>query len=51
MVAEAGSAGIQKQVVKPSSLKGMEARYEQILQELARVIKVSPLIPFVLLKF
>ncbi|XP_037533461.1 ATP-dependent RNA helicase DDX51 [Nematolebias whitei] len=39
MVAEAGSAGIQKQVVKPASLKGMEARYEQILQELARVIK------------
>lgn len=51
MVAEAGSSGIQKQMVKPASLKGMEARYEQILQELANVIKVSPLIPFVPFKF
>lgn len=48
MVAEAGSSGIQKQVVKPEALKGMEARYGQILQELARVIKVSSLIYFAL---
>ncbi len=40
MVVEAGSPGIQKQIVKPDSLKGMEARYEQTLQELANVIKV-----------
>ncbi|XP_017280097.1 ATP-dependent RNA helicase DDX51 isoform X2 [Kryptolebias marmoratus] len=39
MVVEAGSPGIQKQVVKPETLKSMEAQYEQILQELARVIK------------
>lgn len=40
MVVEAGSPGIQKQVVKPENLKSMEARYEQTLQELANVIKV-----------
>lgn len=40
MVVEAGTPGIQKQIVKPESLKGMEARYEQTLQELANVIKV-----------
>ncbi|TKS75755.1 ATP-dependent RNA helicase DDX51 [Collichthys lucidus] len=39
MVAEAGSPGIQKQIVKPENLKGMEARYEQTLQELANAIK------------
>ncbi|XP_018555267.1 ATP-dependent RNA helicase DDX51 [Lates calcarifer] len=39
MVVEAGSPGIQKQVVKPENLKSMEARYEQTLQELANVIK------------
>uniref|UniRef100_A0A8C9Y959 ATP-dependent RNA helicase n=1 Tax=Sander lucioperca TaxID=283035 RepID=A0A8C9Y959_SANLU len=39
MVVEAGSPGIQKQIVKPENLKGMEARYEQTLQELANVIK------------
>uniref|UniRef100_UPI0037E808B3 ATP-dependent RNA helicase DDX51 n=1 Tax=Semicossyphus pulcher TaxID=241346 RepID=UPI0037E808B3 len=39
MVEEAGSPGIQKQIVKPENLKGMEARYEQTLQELANVIK------------
>ncbi|KAA8583414.1 hypothetical protein FQN60_015960 [Etheostoma spectabile] len=39
MVGEAGSPGIQKQIVKPETLKGMEARYEQTLQELASVIK------------
>ncbi|XP_074541784.1 ATP-dependent RNA helicase DDX51 [Halichoeres trimaculatus] len=39
MVQEAGSPGIQKQIVKPENLKSMEARYEQTLQELADVIK------------
>ncbi|KAM6915466.1 ATP-dependent RNA helicase DDX51 [Xenentodon cancila] len=39
MVVEAGSPGIQKQIVKPESLRSMEDRYEQILQELAGVIK------------
>uniref|UniRef100_A0A671W4G8 ATP-dependent RNA helicase n=1 Tax=Sparus aurata TaxID=8175 RepID=A0A671W4G8_SPAAU len=39
MVVEAGSPGIQKQIVKPENLKGMEARYEQTLQELANAIK------------
>ncbi|XP_031721902.1 ATP-dependent RNA helicase DDX51 isoform X1 [Anarrhichthys ocellatus] len=40
MVVEAGTPGIQKQIVKPENLKGMEARYEQTLQELANAIKV-----------
>lgn len=40
MVVEAGSPGIQKQIVKPENLKGMVARYEQTLQELANIIKV-----------
>ncbi|XP_036004677.1 ATP-dependent RNA helicase DDX51 [Fundulus heteroclitus] len=39
MVMEAGSPGIQKQMIKPESLKGMEVRYEEILQKLADVIK------------
>ncbi|CAJ1077528.1 ATP-dependent RNA helicase DDX51 [Xyrichtys novacula] len=39
MVQEAGSPGIQRQIVKPENLKSMEARYEQTLQELADVIK------------
>uniref|UniRef100_A0A3Q3WVK2 Helicase C-terminal domain-containing protein n=1 Tax=Mola mola TaxID=94237 RepID=A0A3Q3WVK2_MOLML len=39
MVSEAGSPGIQKQIVKPNNLKGLEARYEQTLQQLADVIK------------
>uniref|UniRef100_A0A3P9PPK1 ATP-dependent RNA helicase n=1 Tax=Poecilia reticulata TaxID=8081 RepID=A0A3P9PPK1_POERE len=41
MVMEAGSPGIQKQLVKPECLKGMEERYEGVLQELADVIKVT----------
>uniref|UniRef100_A0A7N6B517 ATP-dependent RNA helicase n=1 Tax=Anabas testudineus TaxID=64144 RepID=A0A7N6B517_ANATE len=39
MVVEAGSPGIQKQIVKPENLKSMEERYEHTLQELANVIK------------
>uniref|UniRef100_A0AAQ5Z8P5 ATP-dependent RNA helicase n=1 Tax=Amphiprion ocellaris TaxID=80972 RepID=A0AAQ5Z8P5_AMPOC len=40
MVVEAGSPGIQKQMVKPENLKSLEVRYEQTLRELADVIKV-----------
>lgn len=40
MVVDAGSPGIQKQIIKPENLKSMEARYGQTLQELAGVIKV-----------
>ncbi|XP_056283979.1 ATP-dependent RNA helicase DDX51 [Pseudoliparis swirei] len=39
MVTEAGTPGIQKQIVKPQNLKGMEARYEHALQELADAVK------------
>ncbi|KAF6729888.1 ATP-dependent RNA helicase DDX51 [Oryzias melastigma] len=39
MVVEAGSPGLQKQIVKPESLKSMEERYEETLQELAAVVK------------
>ncbi|KAM7367517.1 hypothetical protein PAMP_013809 [Pampus punctatissimus] len=39
MVVEAGSPGIQKQIIKPENLKSMETRYGQTLQELANVIK------------
>lgn len=41
MVMDAGSPGIQKQIVKSESLKGMEGRYERVLQELAEAIKVN----------
>lgn len=41
MVMDAGSPGIQKQIVKSESLKGMEGRYERVLQQLAQVIKVK----------
>lgn len=41
MVMDAGSPGIQKQIVKSESLKGMEGRYERALQELAQAIKVK----------
>uniref|UniRef100_A0A8D3B729 ATP-dependent RNA helicase n=1 Tax=Scophthalmus maximus TaxID=52904 RepID=A0A8D3B729_SCOMX len=43
MVAEAGSPGIQKQIVKPENLQTMEARYEQTLRELEKVVKVLSL--------
>lgn len=42
MVKDAGSPGIQKQIVKPENLKSLEARYEHTLQELANAIKVTP---------
>uniref|UniRef100_A0A3B3W1X2 ATP-dependent RNA helicase n=1 Tax=Poecilia latipinna TaxID=48699 RepID=A0A3B3W1X2_9TELE len=41
MVMDAGSPGIQRQLVKPECLKGMEKQYEVVLQELADVIKVT----------
>uniref|UniRef100_A0A3B4B147 Helicase C-terminal domain-containing protein n=1 Tax=Periophthalmus magnuspinnatus TaxID=409849 RepID=A0A3B4B147_9GOBI len=41
MVREAGSPGIQKQMVKPELLKSLEERYEQALRELAGIIKVQ----------
>lgn len=40
MVEDAGSPGIEKQIVRQKNLKSLEARYEQTLQELANVIKV-----------
>ncbi|TSL97350.1 ATP-dependent RNA helicase DDX51 [Bagarius yarrelli] len=39
MVRDAGSPSLQKQTVKPESLRGMESRYEDVLNELGRVIK------------
>ncbi|KAG9354818.1 hypothetical protein JZ751_001531 [Albula glossodonta] len=39
MVRDAGSPGIQKQIVKPENLKGMEPHYQQTLLELENVIK------------
>ncbi|CAB1319738.1 unnamed protein product [Coregonus sp. 'balchen'] len=39
MVKDAGSPGIQKQIVKPGSLKSMEPRYQQMLLELGNTIK------------
>ncbi|KAF5907313.1 ATP-dependent RNA helicase DDX51, partial [Clarias magur] len=41
MVQEAGSPGLQKQTVNPESLSGMESRYEDVLNELGRVIKTK----------
>ena len=40
MLVEAGSPGIQKQMVKPESLQSMEVQYEQILQKLGDIVKV-----------
>ncbi|KAM9782724.1 ATP-dependent RNA helicase DDX51 [Neosynchiropus ocellatus] len=39
MVSEAGSPGIQKHLIKAENFKSLEARYAQVLQELATVIK------------
>ncbi|KAI4878155.1 hypothetical protein NFI96_028409, partial [Prochilodus magdalenae] len=41
MVLNAGSPGIQKQTVKPESLKEMESHYEDVLVELGKAIKVN----------
>lgn len=41
MVEDAGSPGIEKQIVRQKNLKSLEARYEETLQELANVIKVT----------
>lgn len=40
MVLDAGSPGIQKQIVQPESLRSMEASYEQTLVELGKTVKV-----------
>ncbi|XP_036434483.1 ATP-dependent RNA helicase DDX51 isoform X2 [Colossoma macropomum] len=39
MVLNAGSAGLQKQTIKPEHLKGMESQYEEALDELGKAIK------------
>ncbi|CAG5950330.1 unnamed protein product [Menidia menidia] len=39
MLQDAGSPGVQKHVIKPESLKGMEVQYEKILQQLGDIIK------------
>lgn len=39
MVKDAGSPGIEKQIIGQKNLKSLEARYEQTLQQLADVIK------------
>ncbi|XP_067084169.1 ATP-dependent RNA helicase DDX51 [Osmerus mordax] len=39
MVSDAGSPGIQKQIIMPNNLKNMECRYQEILQELGKTIK------------
>lgn len=41
MVRDAGSPGIQRHFVKPEALRSMEARYEQTLAELGKVVKVK----------
>lgn len=41
MVEDAGSPGIEKQIVRQKNLTSLEARYEETLQELANVIKVT----------
>lgn len=41
MVKDAGSPGIEKQIIGQKNLKSLEARYEQTLQQLANVIKVT----------
>lgn len=41
MVKDAGSPGIEKQIIGQKNLKSLEARYEQTLQQLADVIKVT----------
>ena len=40
MVSDAGSPGIQKQIIMPNNLKNMESRYQEILLELGKSIKV-----------
>lgn len=41
MVADAGSPGVQKQIIQSGSLKSMEVHYEQTLVDLGNTIKVS----------
>lgn len=39
MLRNAGSPGLQKHIVKPQQLKGLESRYEEILVDLGEAIK------------
>ncbi|XP_048857162.1 ATP-dependent RNA helicase DDX51 [Brienomyrus brachyistius] len=39
MLSDAGSPGIQKQIIKPENLKAMESHFERTLLELKKVIK------------
>lgn len=41
MVADAGSPGVQKQIIQSESLKSMETQYEQTLVDLGNTIKAS----------
>ncbi|KAI2661276.1 ATP-dependent RNA helicase DDX51 [Labeo rohita] len=41
MVRDAGSPGIQRHFVQPEAFKSMEARYDQALAELSKVVKVK----------
>lgn len=50
MVQDGGSPGLQKQTIKPESLRGMESRYEDVLVELGRVIKVKDVLALLLCK-
>uniref|UniRef100_A0A8C9W9R0 ATP-dependent RNA helicase n=1 Tax=Scleropages formosus TaxID=113540 RepID=A0A8C9W9R0_SCLFO len=42
MLKDAGSPGIQKQIIKAENLKTLEAHYEKVLLELKKVTKVNP---------
>lgn len=48
MVQDAGSPSLQKQTVKPESLRGMESCYENVLVKLGRIIKVKDFLSFIL---
>lgn len=41
MVKDAGSPGIKRQIIGQKNLKSFEAQYEQALQQLGNVIKVT----------
>ena len=41
MLRDAGSPGVQKQIVKHGNLLGMEDHYQQTLLDLENVIKVT----------
>lgn len=41
MVQNAGSPGLQRQIIKAESLRSLESRYEEVLVELGKVIEVK----------